>query len=187
MRSQLPHDQLSRQGVNEMSIQCPPDRFFRYWKLFVWACMSLFLLTPQSVAAQESPEGVVFINVDTAGLLVISIESWDTSRQVRAAMRIYEDKELVEGFLGEGFSVLDSSPMPEELAAQVDVDSGLVFDIIFEGDEGELYLLATQRDVIAVGSVGEGLSDRRFVRFLRDVVEDGYDVRTPRGYQRIEY
>jgi len=150
--------------------------------------MSILLLTPeQSVTAQESPEGVVFINVDTEGLLVVSIESWDTSRQVRAAMRAYEDMELVEAFLGEGFSVLDSSPMPDELTAQVDVDFGLVFDIIFEGDEGELYLLATQRDVIAVGSVGEGLSNRRFVRFLRDIVEDGYDVRTPRGYQRIEF
>jgi len=34
--------------------------------------------------------------------------------------------------------------------------------------------------------LGEGLSERRLNRFIGDVVEDGVDVRTPRGFERID-
>lgn len=41
-------------------------------------------------------------------------------------------------------------------------------------------------DIVIILYLGEGLSERRLNRFVGDVVENGHDVRTPRGFHRID-
>ena len=154
-------------------------------------CSLLVFLFPLSVTAQEesdlpTAEDVMFVNPETGDALFISIEPWESQNEVDFAMRLYENDNIVEGHFGEGYEVLSSDPLSEEDAMEWSIEGGLEFELELDGDPVTLYVLPIELDVVIVMYLGEGLSERRLNRFVGDVTEDGVDVRTPRGFERID-
>jgi len=139
-------------------------------------CSFLIILSPLSVTAQKEAdppanvEAVVFLNPETNDSLFIGFESWESQDEVDFVMRVYENDNMVEGYLGEGFEVLSSTPLPEDALTAWGIDGGMEFEIEFEDDPGTVFVMPVELDVMFVMYLGEHLSERRLNRFVGDVI-----------------
>lgn len=106
---------------------------FRFRIMIVGLCTVLFVLAPLSASAQAEAQAVAFWNVTTDETFVVTIQPRESSDQIDFAMRAYENENLVEDLLGEGFQVLDSDPLSRSDTAEFGVKTGFELDVTLVG------------------------------------------------------